>query len=280
MSETALHFEGTAQRPQVRRRWNLAWLDLRETLTGWRLWATLGANDIAQRYRRSKVGQFWITLSMATFIAMIGSIYSVLFRTELQHQLPHVVVYYTAWIFLSQSFTEGASGFIDAERYLRQERLPKLAFVMRVVWRNALAYLHNIVLIPVTFLIFGIGVGGGAFVSLLGLALAVVNVSLLSTIFAVICTRFRDVRQVVQNITQIAFFASPIMWRPEILPESARAIVDLNPVALHLRLIGDPLLGREVPFFVIVSCAVFTLVLVLVVVPLFVRFRERIVYWL
>ena len=34
--------------------------------------AMLGWQDIKQRYRRSKVGPFWITISMGVMIASIG----------------------------------------------------------------------------------------------------------------------------------------------------------------------------------------------------------------
>ncbi len=271
-----------AEPEQVRRtsRLALAINDIRQTWSGWRLWMTLGSNDIAQRYRRSKLGQFWITISMALFILAIGSVYSVLFRTQLQVQLPHVVVFFTAWTFMSASVNEGSNAFIDAERYLRQERLPKLTFVMRVIWRNTLAFLHNILLVPVTFVFFGLTVGANAFAAFAGVAFMLVNVTLAVVIVAILCTRFRDTRQVVQNVVQIAFFASPIMWRAEVLPENAQFLVNFNPVAAHLRLIGDPLLGELPALHVYIVCAASTFVLLAAAVPLFVRFRERLVYWL
>jgi lipopolysaccharide transport system permease protein len=199
---------------------------------------------------------------------------------ELRDQLSHVVVFFTAWSFISQTVTEGSSAFIDAERYLRQERLPKFAFVLRVVWRNLIAYLHNIVLLPIVFLVFAIPVGWTALESLLGLAFVLVNVTLTVVIVSVFCTRFRDLRLVVQNFVQMAFFASPVMWRPDILPPEARLLVDLNPVAAHLRLIGDPLLGQPAPTSALYMCLGTTVVLLAVAAPIFTRFRERIVYWL
>ena len=51
-------------------------------LTAWRLWTMLGWNDIRQRYRRSTLGPFWITLSVAFFIVVLGEIYSRIFHVE------------------------------------------------------------------------------------------------------------------------------------------------------------------------------------------------------
>lgn len=266
--------------PTAKRRLRKAGEDLRQTFVGWRLWSTLAANDIAQRYRRSRIGQFWITVSMAMFVAGVGSVYALLFRMNVRDHLPYVVVFFTAWSFLSSTASEGATAFIDAERYLRQERLPKLAFVMRVVWRNFVAYLHNLVLVPIIFLLCGQGITPIALAALAGIALAVVNVTLLATILALLCVRFRDVRQVVLNGLQLVFFASPIMWRSEVLPPEARAIVTFNPAAAHLRMIGEPLLGRLPDLDVYLVSGLCTLLLAAIAIPLFARFRERIVYWL
>jgi lipopolysaccharide transport system permease protein len=278
MSEAA--GAGTDRLEQRPSRGELAVRDAGQAIAGWRLWVSLGSNDIAQRYRRSKLGQFWITLSMAVFVATVGSIYAVLFGTPLRDQIPHVVVFFTAWSFMAQSVNEGATAFTDAERYLRQERLPKLSFVFRVIWRNLLAYLHNLVLVPLTFVMFIVPVTPVAVEALAGLGLMLINVTLVVLIVSVLCTRFRDLRQVLGSLVQMAFFASPVMWRTDILPHETRWIVNFNPVAAHLRLIGEPLLGAPAPVHVLYMCFGTTVILLVIALPLFVRFRERVVYWL
>src|SRR6202162_2773150 len=60
----------------------------------WRVWGIMGWDDIRQRYRRSVIGPFWITLSMGIFILVLGVIYSRLFHTELRTFLPYLTVGY------------------------------------------------------------------------------------------------------------------------------------------------------------------------------------------
>ncbi|HTF93873.1 MAG TPA: hypothetical protein VK632_12545, partial [Verrucomicrobiae bacterium] len=52
-------------------------------LRSYSLWTMLGWNDIKQRYRRSVLGPFWITLSMGIFIMVLGVIYSRIFKIEM-----------------------------------------------------------------------------------------------------------------------------------------------------------------------------------------------------
>lgn len=52
--------------------------------------ATLGWQDIKQRYRRSKVGPFWITISMGVMIASIGIVFGQIFNSPMKEYLPHL----------------------------------------------------------------------------------------------------------------------------------------------------------------------------------------------
>src|SRR5712672_3857854 len=75
--------------------------DLIEGMANWRLWSMLGWNDIHQRYRRSAFGPFWITISMAIFVVLLGVIYSKLFHQELAVFLPYIAMGLIIWGFIA-----------------------------------------------------------------------------------------------------------------------------------------------------------------------------------
>ena len=50
-----------------------AWQDVSETTRRWQVWYFIGLQEIKLRYRRSVIGPFWITLSMAITIAWDGA---------------------------------------------------------------------------------------------------------------------------------------------------------------------------------------------------------------
>ena len=62
--------------------------DVSSGLAAWRIWTMLASNDIKQRYRRSTLGQFWLTLSMAIMIFSMGAVYSILFTSRLRPLSP------------------------------------------------------------------------------------------------------------------------------------------------------------------------------------------------
>jgi hypothetical protein len=76
--------------------------DLLSALWAWPLWTMLGWNDIRQRYRRSTLGPFWITLSMAMFIGILGVIYSRIFHVDVEVYLPFLLPGNVTWRILRQ----------------------------------------------------------------------------------------------------------------------------------------------------------------------------------
>ena len=262
------------------RDWRLAWNDLSRCITGWHVWALLGISDVRLRYKRSRFGQFWITLSMAFFVGGIGLIYGVLFHQVVHDYIPYLAVNMTIWTLMQMSINEGCSAFIEAAPYLRQEALPKTSFIMRVMVRNFVAFGHNIIIIPLVFMIFLYVPSPVALLAIPGLFLVLLGVFGASLSLAILCTRFRDMPQIVTNLLQLAFFVTPIMWHVEQLGANAYYIEVLNPFAAFLRIVSEPLLGHVPALQTYVSVLIDLAVLFLIAWPTFAKFRGRIVYWL
>src|SRR5271156_5457051 len=142
--------------PTMARHLVLAWRDFYVSLVDWRMWLLLGVNDIRQRYRRSRLGQFWITLAMAITIVTLGFLYSYLFHLPVAQYLPYLGTSFVVWGLLSSIVLESCSVFIAAEGYLRQVPMPKSIYVHRMLVRNVVTFLHNIVILPPLFIVFSV----------------------------------------------------------------------------------------------------------------------------
>lgn len=217
--------------------------DALSALMAWRLWTMLGWNDIRQRYRRSTLGPFWITLSVMVFISVLGVIYSRIFRTHIDTYLPYLTVGYVTWGFISQVLSESCQAFQESERIIKQLRLPYGLYVCRIVWRNFIVFLHTIVIYIPVAVFFRVWPGGTVVLVIPGLVLLLMNLTWVALILAILAARFRDIIQIVTTVIQIMLFATPIMWPVSSL-EGAIWIADINPVYHFIELVRAPLLGR------------------------------------
>jgi len=258
---------------------SFAW-DLTESFKRWQLWRLLGYNDVRQRYRRSRVGQLWITLSMGIFIVAIGPVYAILFATELKEFLPYLTVNIVVWSFISSMINDSCTAFIQSDGYIRQERIPKIGFLFRILVRNFLILGHNALLIPLVFVAFGTFMGPIALLAIPGLVIVTINCLLMALFLATICSRFRDFPQIVSNVVQVAFFLTPIFWQKKQILANYHFVVDYNPFASLLSVVSSPILGKIPTMFEYGMCFAMMLVTGLVAIPFFARYRARIVYWL
>ncbi len=252
--------------------------DLYDGLRQWRLWTMLGWNDIRQRYRRSYLGPFWMTISMSVLVGALGFIYSHLFHTRIETYLPFLTLGFVIWGLISACVKESCQAFFEHESLIKQMKVPFSTYVLCVVWRNFVVLLHTIVIFVPFSLYFGRWLQPVAVLAVPGLMLLVLNLVWVGLVLAILNTRFRDVSQIVETILQIAIFATPIMWPASALGEY-EFVAKMNPIFHWIELVRAPLLGESPsPSSWIVAIALLgsgTLLAML----LFRRVERRIVYW-
>lgn len=252
--------------------------DLASGAAMWPLWVRLGWNDILQRYRRSMLGPFWLTASMAVMVIVLGILYAELFATPIHDFLPYVCVGLLTWTLISSFLIEGGVMFTGAESYIKQVRLPYSVYVFRSTWSKLVIFAHNIVIYVGVLLYFQIWPGAVALLAIPGLIIILINGGATTLLIGMISARFRDVPQLINSVVQIVFFVTPIMWKPDLL-RSRAYIADFNPFYHLIEVVRMPLLGGIPSMKTYAALVVITVFNLTVVGLFFSRFRARISYW-
>ena len=256
-----------------------AWSDWWEGTRRTDIWWTLAWFDIVLRYRRSMLGPLWLTLSMAAMIGGMGPLYSSLFGAELSKFFPHLALGIIFWSLFSSMVNEGCNVFASSGNYLKQGYFPISLFVWRSMSRNVIQFLHHIVIYIPVALWAGISLSWSALLVFPALLLLLINAHAIGLALGLVCTRFRDVAQIVTSIMQMLMFLTPVFWLPESLPDRARYIL-YNPLAQMLDLVRTPLMGGEASLHSWIGIFGWTAASVIGSALLFQKYRRRVVYWL
>lgn len=252
--------------------------DLREGLLRWRLAWVLARSDITHRYRGSVLGPLWMTFSTAIMLLCLGLLYSKLFNLEIAVYLPWLGVSLIVWNVIAQVFSDAGNTLTSAEGIIRQMPVPYTVQALRTVFRNMVVAAHNLPLIAVVFYMFDYAVSWWALWSLLGLLLLCVNAFWLSLWLGILCARFRDIPPIIASLVQVAFFATPVIWKPELIQEW-QPYLPINPFFAIMEVVRGPLLGDSVPLFVWAMALIYTALIWAVAQAFFVRFRGRVAFW-
>jgi lipopolysaccharide transport system permease protein len=245
----------------------------------WRLALALGWLDVRLRYRGSILGPFWLTISTGVMVAALGFLYAKLFGMDLKSYLPFLALSQVLWGFLASIVSEACTTFTEGEGVIRSVRMPFFVFSIRILIRNLITLAHNIVVIVVVFAIFWMWPGWEAVLALPGVALWMVDALALTLLLGAFCARFRDIQPIVNSVMQIAFFVTPVIWKPEQLGAGAAKLF-LNPFFDLLQIVRAPLLGEPTGLRVWAGALAYSAVLCVLSWAFFVRARGRITFWI
>ena len=260
----------------------LARQDILDGLKEWRIWLMLAYQDIKLRYRRSILGPFWITLSMAITVYTMGFLYAHLLHTNMQEYYPFLAAGMLSWSLISTVITDLTETFITSDNLLKQIKLPYSLYIHRVATKNILIFLHNLaVMIPI-LIIFHESAKVNFYTLLLipNLLLVYINTVTYGMILSMIGARYRDVSQIIKSLIQVAFFVTPVMWNPVVLPTQYQPFMLLNPFYIFVELIRAPLIGSVISWTVMGIALLLTLIGIIISYKMFARYRSRIIYWI
>jgi len=245
----------------------------------WPLWMRLGWNDILHRYRRSTLGPFWSTASMAVTVMALSLVYSQILGLPVRKFMPYVCAGLIVWNFISAVMTDAGSLFSGSESYIKQIRLPYTLYVCRFMFGKVMLLIHELPILIVVLLYFSTWPGAVVLCVIPGFALLVVNGLLVSLTIGMISARFRDVPRMIASLLQVLFLITPIIWMPGLLGPR-QFVAGYNPFFHLIEIVRAPLLGTPPTQQTIWVSLAITAANALAAVMLFVRFRARIAYWI
>ena len=256
----------------------IGFLDLLESIKLWRLWSLLGWLEIRQRYARSTLGPFWLTISMGILVGTMGVVYGLLLGQNLSNYLPMVAIGIVVWALFSSIVSEGSSAYIMSANYIKQVKTPRLIYIFQVSWKSLVIFAHNAVIILIILIFVGIHKPFLSLLSIVGLILLLLNATWIAAFVGLISARFRDFPQMVQALLQVAFYVTPIVFEAKMLGKYDW-IVLLNPISYLVIIIREPLLGKTPSLIAWAIAVLMALFGWLIVLYLTGKYHKRIPYW-
>jgi ABC-type polysaccharide/polyol phosphate export permease len=254
--------------------------DFLHSIKFWRIWLLLSWQDIRLRYRRSQLGPFWITLNMTIMIYSMGFLYAHLFHIDLKRYFPYIASGLVVWSFVSAMVTDSSVAFVESAGFIRQIKLPYTIYLLRIIIRNLIIFLHNIIPVIPVMIYFHILFGWHDLYLLWGIFMITLCSLGYGAILAILSTRFRDIQPIVVSVMQLLFLLTPVVWSAQLLPNRLLFATRLNPFAQLVELLRAPLMGYAPSHYTIIFVLLLTVVGLILMLFMMSRFRHRIVFWL
>lgn len=287
MSSAAINAERPAPPVSDSQTFARGFRDLRQGFSQRELWLSLGWQDIRQRYRRSVIGPFWITIATGLQATAMGVLYAALLDIPLQHFLPYVTVGLIVWNLISASILEGSEVFIMNEGLIKQLPAPLSVHVYRLVWRQTLFFAHNLLIYVVILIVFSVwrDLDWSLLLAIPAMLLLLLNTMWVSILFGIVATRYRDIAPILASTTLMLFVLTPVMWTTKALEdqggdaaERAR-LAEVVPTFHYLEIVRGPMLGQPVEayhWYIVIGITVIGWAVALLALR---DYRARVPYW-
>jgi lipopolysaccharide transport system permease protein len=212
-------------------------------------WGSLVRMDIRTRYRGSWLGAGWSLLHPLAMSAAMCLVFHKLFGMSVEEYMPRLIAGMVFWQFLSACAIGGCNSLTNGEAYVRQVPAPMAIYPLR----TALAAAFHVAIAFVMVLI-GNGLFNGwqdpwsIFALFPMLPLLLVFGWSLAVLAGFAHAYFPDMHHLIEIGMQMLFYATPIMYMPDMLRDRGMGwLLDINPLASLVEVVRLPLLGRGMP---------------------------------
>jgi len=212
-------------------------------------WLSLVKNDLRTRYRRSVLGMGWSLLHPIAMTAILCVVFPTILGVKVRDYAPYLLTGLACWNFIRTVSLQGCQCLFQGESYIRQYPAPLAIYPLRTALGEIIHFLMALVVVLVlTWSINGFG-------NVLGL-LSLIPTLLLLFIFgwslAVLAgfanVHFQDTQHLCEIGFQILFYATPVMYKSEMLAGNQFAwLLQCNPLIAFLDLVRQPIWQGQVP---------------------------------
>ena len=202
--------------------------------------------DLKNRYQNTALGFFWSLLSPFLLAMVLYFVFSHLFGSEENFAI-NLLVGIMTWRFFATSTSVSLYAIVGKPSLVTRVYIPRQILVLSSVLANLVSsLLELIVLLPIIFVLLG-------YLPATVLLFPLVNFVyfwflfgaglLLSSLFVY----FRDLNQIWEELINVLFFCSPIIYPLTAVPDYLMPYYLLNPVTLFIGMYRDVMIAGDLP---------------------------------
>ena len=221
--------------------------------------------DLKVRYKQTAFGAAWAVIQpvllMLVFSAFLGRIEGI-GTPGIPYPL-FALAGLVPWTLFSQSLNAASNSLVNSQNLISKVYFPRLLLPLSAVASFFIDFLVATVVLIVAMLMFGrIPTLGILWLPLLGVFAVLVALAV-GLWLAAINVRYRDVKYAIPFLVQVWLFASPVAYSSQLVPESLRPLLALNPMTGVVEAVRWAALDGPFPDAALLVSAAVTVVLLI-----------------
>lgn len=227
------------------------------------LWL-LTRRDLRVRYSTSALGYLWSILDPLVMSGIYYFVFTVIFHRSVGED-PYIVFLLAGllpWMWFNGSVSDCTRAFLRDAKLVRSTTIPRTIWVNRIVLSKGIEFLASLPVLALFAILTGAVLGWGVLLFPLAVLLQAILTVGIGLVVAPLVVFFRDLERAVKLVLRFLFYATPIIYSVENIPEGLRPWAAFNPLAGIFGLYRATFFPTEFnPYFTLVSAAMALVVL-------------------
>ncbi len=211
----------------------------------------LAKMDFKLRYQGSVLGYVWALLKPLLMFTVLYFVFSSVFNFRndgTNYYALELLIGIMMFNFFAEGTSAGLNSLLTKSQLITKIYVPRWAIIFAATLNSAMIYIANIAVIIVFFALYRLIPSWEAIVLfiLFSLALFVIIVAF-ALIAAPLQVLFRDVALIWEVVSQVLFFATPVMYPLTMMPAQYHPYILLNPLAFIIHFTKTALTQNHLP---------------------------------
>jgi len=187
--------------------------------------------EVRGKYKKSFLGVLWSFLNPLLQIAVYAIVFPIILKNTQDNYLIFLCVALIPWTFFTNTIIQSASTVIANGNIVKKVYFPREILPISVTTSNAINFVISTVIILIFILFSGIGFSWCiVFYPLILITQYFLQLGI-SFIISSVTVYFRDLEHLIGVFLQLLFYATPIVYAANTIPEGFRNIIKMNPMA-------------------------------------------------
>ena len=255
---------------------------LKDMVDGFKMhevWLSFAWDETLSRYHRSALGVLWIILGYAVFVLGVSFFFGSFARMGVGPFTIYVALGYATFLFLIANVIDGCMVFSGSKSWIKSSTLPYSVYVYKSLFRALFPFAMQMTVAAAAIIYWQIPINLTAFLVAPALVLFILNGIAIQYLVGLLAARFRDISHLVNTVSRILIFTTPILWVREERGGIIRLVADFNPLTHYIEIFRAPLMGaptRPLSWCVVLGLTVLVWLMAAVAAA---RMRQRLPFW-
>jgi ABC-2 type transport system permease protein len=216
------------------------------------LWL-LTQRDLRVRYSTSVLGYFWSILDPLVMAGIYWFVFTQVFERTVGND-PYIVFLLSAllpWMWFNGAVSDSTRAFLREAKLIRSTRIPRTIWVNRLVLSKGIEFVASLPVLLLFAVIYHAPINADAILFPLAIIIQAALTAGVGLIVAPLVVFFRDLERAVKLILRFLFYASPIIYSTQDLPEQLQFWAAFNPLSGIFSLYRAAFFPDQLDWFVV-----------------------------